>query len=200
MPHTLEKQAVAAGPAILPSRRKACAKGTLIDPDARDGTITSAGPTLMIPIQSVSSAPADIEARRCTAPFTERPSLAITQAICDYRGARALMVRSIWARTPMRCRARRSGARSRCWPPNAVETIIQRDDGVTPTPVISRAILGYNRGARTPSRGWDRDHAVPQSPWKTVVSSTTHLTAGPADTDVTDWVQNGANDLLRSGK
>ena len=35
---------------------------------------------------------------------------------------------------------------------NGVETIIQRDGGVTPTPVISRAILTYNRGRTSISR------------------------------------------------
>ena len=45
---------------------------------------------------------------------------------------------------------------------NGVETIIQRDDGVTPTPVISHAILVHNRGRRRASRRRHRHYAVAQ--------------------------------------
>ena len=67
---------------------------------------------------------------------------------------------------------------------NGVETIIQRDDGVTPTPVISRAILVYNRGRTehladgiviTPSHNPPEDGGFKYNP----------TNGGPADTDVT---------------
>src|SRR5262249_34455301 len=81
---------------------------------------------------------------------------------------------------------------------NGVETIIQRDDGVTPTPVISRAILVYNRGRKqhradgiviTPSHNPPEDGGFKYNP----------VHGGPADTDVTRWVQDRANELLRGG-
>ena len=81
---------------------------------------------------------------------------------------------------------------------NGVETIIQENDGVTPTPVISHAILVYNRGRKehfadgiviTPSHNPPEDGGFKYNP----------PNGGPADTDVTGWVQNRANDLLRSG-
>jgi phosphoglucomutase len=81
---------------------------------------------------------------------------------------------------------------------NGVETIIQRDDGVTPTPVISRAILTHNRGRSkgladgiviTPSHNPPEDGGFKYNP----------TNGGPADTDVTAWVQDRANDLLRAG-
>ena len=81
---------------------------------------------------------------------------------------------------------------------NQVETIIQRDDGVTPTPVISRSILTHNRGRSdgladgiviTPSHNPPEDGGFKYNP----------TNGGPADTDVTAWVQNRANDLLRAG-
>jgi phosphoglucomutase len=79
---------------------------------------------------------------------------------------------------------------------NNVETIIQRDNGVTPTPVISRAILAYNRGRKehladgiviTPSHNPPEDGGFKYNP----------TNGGPADTDVTRWVEDRANDLLR---
>jgi phosphoglucomutase len=78
---------------------------------------------------------------------------------------------------------------------NGVETIIQENDAVTPTPVISRAILVYNRGRKdhladgiviTPSHNPPEDGGFKYNP----------PNGGPADTDVTHWVQDRANDLL----
>src|SRR5262245_1785494 len=81
---------------------------------------------------------------------------------------------------------------------NEVETVIQRDDGVTPTPVISRAILVYNRSRKdhladgiviTPSHNPPSDGGFKYNP----------TNGGPADTDVTRWVQDRANTLLKAG-
>src|SRR5205814_4201097 len=82
--------------------------------------------------------------------------------------------------------------------PNGVETIIQREDGVTPTPVVSHAILVHNRGRRehladgivvTPSHNPPEDGGFKYNP----------PNGGPADTDVTGWVEDRANQLLRAG-
>jgi phosphoglucomutase len=79
-----------------------------------------------------------------------------------------------------------------------VETIIQRDDGYTPTPSISRAILVYNRAKKagladgvvvTPSHNPPADGGFKYNPPE----------GGPADTDITDWIQQHANDLVRGG-
>jgi phosphoglucomutase len=81
---------------------------------------------------------------------------------------------------------------------NEVETVIQQHDGVTPTPVISRAILVYNRGRTahladgivvTPSHNPPEDGGFKYNP----------PNGGPADTDVTQWVEERANALLEGG-
>ena len=81
---------------------------------------------------------------------------------------------------------------------NDVPTVIQRDDGFTPTPVISHAILVYNRGRRdgladgiviTPSHNPPEDGGFKYNP----------PNGGPADTDVTKWIEARANALLRDG-
>jgi phosphoglucomutase len=81
---------------------------------------------------------------------------------------------------------------------NNVETIIQREDGATPTPVISRAILVYNRNRKehladgiviTPSHNPPEDGGFKYNP----------PNGGPADTDVTHWVESRANELLQAG-
>jgi phosphoglucomutase len=81
---------------------------------------------------------------------------------------------------------------------NCVQTVIQADDGAAPTPVISRAILVHNRGRTagladgiviTPSHNPPQDGGFKYNP----------TNGGPADTDVTKWVQDRANELLRGG-
>src|SRR6202035_1171560 len=81
---------------------------------------------------------------------------------------------------------------------NNLETIIQEGEGVTPTPVISRAILVYNRTRKkhlsdgiviTPSHNPPEDGGFKYNP----------TNGGPADTDVTHWVEGRANELLRAG-
>src|SRR6266403_851464 len=81
---------------------------------------------------------------------------------------------------------------------NDVETFIQRDNGFTPTPVISRAILTYNRERSdspadgiviTPSHNPPSDGGFKYNP----------PNGGPADTDVTSVVQDMANAFLRAG-
>ena len=81
---------------------------------------------------------------------------------------------------------------------NSVTVILQADDGVTPTPVISHAILRHNRSRRdhladgiviTPSHNPPEDGGIKYN----------GANGGPADTDVTRWVQDRANDLMRGG-
>jgi phosphoglucomutase len=135
--------------------------------------------------------------------FTEAHILAITQAICDYR--RSLGDRRQGTDGPLymgKDTHAVSGPAQRTalevLAANGVETIIQRDDGVTPTPVISRAILVYNRKRQkhladgiviTPSHNPPEDGGFKYNP----------TNGGPADTDVTKWVEDRANELLRAG-
>ena len=80
---------------------------------------------------------------------------------------------------------------------NGVETVIQRDDGFTPTPVVSHAILVHNRARTdrlsdgiviTPSHNPPEDGGFKYNP----------TNGGPADTDVTQWIEHRANELLRN--
>ena len=128
--------------------------------------------------------------------FTEAHVLAITQAICDYRKTQGTtgplyMGKDTHAlSSPAQCSALEVLAA------NKVETIIQENDGVTPTPVISHAVLVCNRTRQdgwadgiviTPSHNPPEDGGFKYNP----------PNGGPADTEVTRWIQNRANDLLR---
>ena len=79
---------------------------------------------------------------------------------------------------------------------NGVDTMIQRDNGVTPTPVISRAILVYNRDRKDAPRRWHCHYALAQSARgrRLQVQSDERR---PCRYGCDRWVQDRANELLR---
>ena len=79
--------------------------------------------------------------------FTEAHILAITQAICDYRPSRDQRS-ALHGEGHSRASGPAQQTALEVLAANDVETIIQQGEGVTPTPVISRAILVYNRGRK----------------------------------------------------
>jgi phosphoglucomutase len=196
MPGTLEKQSVNA--TISPLAGKPAPKEMLIDVARLEKDYFERHPDLSDPTQLVSFGTSGHRGSPLQGTFTEAHILAITQAICDYRreagtdgplymGKDTHAVSGPAQRTALEVLAA-----------NHVETIIQQADGVTPTPVISRAILVYNRGRKehladgivvTPSHNPPEDGGFKYNP----------TNGGPADTDVTRWVEDRANDLLRAG-
>ena len=130
--------------------------------------------------------------------FTEAHILAITQAICDYRHSQGIDGPLYMGKDTHALSAPAQRTALEVLAANAVETIIQQDDGVTPTPVISWNILVYNRDRTqhladgiviTPSHNPPEDGGFKYNP--------PH--GGPADLDVTAWVEHRANALLRAG-
>jgi phosphoglucomutase len=128
--------------------------------------------------------------------FTEAHIAAITQAICDYRSIQAITGPLYLGKDTHALSGPAQATALEVLAANDVETIIQRNDGVTPTPVISRTILAYNRDRQqqladgivvTPSHNPPEDGGFKYN----------LPNGGPADTDVTEWVQKRANDLLR---
>ncbi|HSV12786.1 MAG TPA: phosphoglucomutase (alpha-D-glucose-1,6-bisphosphate-dependent) [Tepidisphaeraceae bacterium] len=130
--------------------------------------------------------------------FTESHILAITQAIAEHRKSKGIdgplymgkdthALSTVAQRTALEVLAG-----------NGVEVNVARQDGVTPTPVISWWILTHNHGRKsglsdgiviTPSHNPPSDGGFKYNP----------TNGGPADTDVTSWIQNRANELLKSG-
>ena len=130
--------------------------------------------------------------------FTEAHILAISQAICEYRRLKETAGPLYVGKDTHALSGPAQRTALEVLAANGVETIIQRDDDVTPTPVISRAILVYNRRRHahladgiviTPSHNPPEDGGFKYNP----------PDGGPADTDVTNWVEDRANELLRKG-
>jgi phosphoglucomutase len=121
---------------------------------------------------------------------------AITQAICDYRRLRGIDGPLYMGKDTHAVSGPAQSVALEVLAGNGVETIVQRAGGFTPTQVISRAILVWNRGRQrqladgiiiTPSHNPPEDGGFKYNP--------PH--GGPADTDVTRWIQDRANELLQ---
>ena len=129
--------------------------------------------------------------------FTEAHILAITQAICDYRRGQGIDGPVYMGKDTHALSGPAERTALEVLAANGVDTIIQSDGAVTPTPAISRMIIVYNRGRKqgladgiiiTPSHNPPEDGGFKYNP----------PNGGPADTDVTKWIQDRANELLRS--
>ncbi len=130
--------------------------------------------------------------------FTEAHILAITQAACEYRKAQGHTGPLFMGKDTHAASTPAQRTALEVLAANGVETIIQSNDGFTPTPVISRAILVHNRGRKdgfadgliiTPSHNPPTDGGMKYNP----------PNGGPAESDATTWIQDRANMLLRAG-
>jgi phosphoglucomutase len=155
-------------------------------------------PDLDDPEQRVSFGTSGHRGSSLSGSFTEAHILAITQAICDFRRAHGTNGPLFMGKDTHALSGPAQRTALEVLAANGVETVIQRDDGVTPTPVISRAILVHNRRRAgqladgiivTPSHNPPEDGGFKYNP----------TNGGPADTDVTHWIERRANELLRGG-
>jgi phosphoglucomutase len=153
-------------------------------------------PELSDPTQLVSFGTSGHRGSALNGTFTEAHILAITQAVCDYRRAHGVTGPLYIGKDTHALSDPAQRTAVEVLAANNVETILQRNDGVTPTPVISHAILVYNRGRKdgladgivvTPSHNPPEDGGFKYNP----------TNGGPADTDVTGWIQDRANALLK---
>jgi phosphoglucomutase len=197
MPHTLGTQSAAAGPALSSLAGKPAPREMLIDPAGLEKEYFERKPDVSDRNQLVAFGTSGHRGSPLHGTFTEAHILAITQAICDYRRSQKTDGPLYMGKDTHALSAPAQRTALEVLAANGAETIIQENDGVTPNPVISRAILVYNRNRKdhladgiviTPSHNPPEDGGFKYNP----------PNGGPADTDVTRWVQDRANDLLRA--
>ncbi len=130
--------------------------------------------------------------------FTEAHVLAVTQAICEYRAAQGTTGPLFVGADTHALSEAAFGSALEVLAANGVETVVQAGRGYTPTPVVSHAILTYNRGRAdgladgvviTPSHNPPEDGGFKYNP----------PTGGPADTRATRTIEARANQLLEAG-
>ncbi|HUI52460.1 MAG TPA: phosphoglucomutase (alpha-D-glucose-1,6-bisphosphate-dependent), partial [Terriglobales bacterium] len=183
---------------VSPLAGKPAPKEMLIDVAKLERDYFEKRPDVNDPTQLVSFGTSGHRGSPFLSTFTEAHILAITQAICEYRKAQGTVGPLFMGKDTHAISGAAQRTALEVLAANGVETVIQSEDGVTPTPVISREILVYNRGRKerladgiviTPSHNPPRDGGFKYNP----------PNGGPADTDATGWIQKRANDLLRGG-
>lgn len=127
--------------------------------------------------------------------FNENHIVAITQAICEYRAAQQTTGPLYLGKDTHALSEPAFATTLEILAANNVDVMIDQNDGYTPTPVISHAILAYNRGRMsgladgiviTPSHNPPEDGGIKYNPPQ----------GGPADTQITKWIEDRANALL----
>jgi phosphoglucomutase len=127
--------------------------------------------------------------------FTEDHIMAISQAICEYRASKGITGPLFVGKDTHALSTPAEKTALQVFAANGVTVMIDKDGGYTPTPVISHAILAYNKDRSegladgvviTPSHNPPDNGGFKYNP----------PNGGPADTDVTGWIADRANELL----
>ncbi len=155
-------------------------------------------PDVVDPAQRVSFGTSGHRGSSLRGGFNEAHVLAITQAICEYRGGQGITGPLYIGRDTHALSEPAFVNALEVLAANGIETMIDSADGYTPTPALSHAILTYNRARKnghadgiviTPSHNPPEDGGFKYNP--------PH--GGPADTDVTRWIESRANEHLGNG-
>ena len=167
----------------------------LVDVSKLIAAYSSEKPDAMVREQQVAFGTSGHRGSSFKQSFNEWHILAITQAICEYRASQGTTGPLYLGRDTHALSGPACASALEVLAANGVEVMIDQDGGYTPTPVISHAILTYN-GERTsgladgivitPSHNPPEDGGIKYNP--------PH--GGPADTQVTKWIEDRANALL----
>ncbi|MGQ0665894.1 MAG: phosphoglucomutase (alpha-D-glucose-1,6-bisphosphate-dependent) [Nitrospiraceae bacterium] len=184
--------------AIHPLAGKPAPASSLVDLAKLLAAYATEKPDPAIPQQRVSFGTSGHRGSSFKRSFNEHHILAVAQAVCDYRAAQNI-TGPLYLGMDTHALSRPAFASAiEVLAANGVEVMIDRDSGFTPTPVISHAILSYNRGHTsgfadgiviTPSHNPPEDGGIKYNPPQ----------GGPADTAITKWIEDRANTLLADG-
>ncbi|MBK6423278.1 MAG: alpha-D-glucose phosphate-specific phosphoglucomutase [Gemmatimonadetes bacterium] len=158
-------------------------------------------PDLADPAQRVSFGTSGHRGTPGNGTFTAAHIRAISQAIAEYRAAQGTTGPLFLGKDTHALSRAAERTALEVLLAHGVDVVVQPADGYAPTPVISHAILGHNARRRpgepeadgiviTPSHNPPEDGGFKYNP----------PNGGPADTDVTGWVQNRANAILAGAK
>jgi phosphoglucomutase len=150
------------------------------------------------PLQLVSFGTSGHRGSSLKGSFNEAHILAVSQAIAEYRAGKGITGPLFVGKDTHALSEPAFRTAVEVFAANGVETVVQEGGGYTPTPVISHAILEWNRGRTsglgdgvviTPSHNPPEDGGFKYNP----------PSGGPADPEITDAVQARANEILKSG-
>jgi phosphoglucomutase len=181
--------------AIHPDAGKPVAKANLTDIAELVSLYYETQPDVTHPDQKVAFGTSGHRGTSLNTSFTEDHIMAISQAICEYRAEQGINGPLFIGKDTHALSTPAEKTALQVFAANGVTAMIDKDGGYTPTPVISHAILEYNKGRTegladgvviTPSHNPPDNGGFKYNP----------PNGGPADTDVTSWIADRANELL----
>ncbi len=181
--------------AIHPDAGHPVAKEALTDVAELVSLYYETGPDVANPDQKVAFGTSGHRGSSLKGSFTRGHIMAISQAICEYRTSQGISGPLFMGKDTHALSTPAEKTALQVFAANEVTVMIDRDGGYTPTPVISHAILTYNKNRSgeladgvviTPSHNPPDNGGFKYNP--------PH--GGPADTDATGWIADRANELL----
>jgi phosphoglucomutase len=170
----------------------------LIDVDRLIAAYYDGRPDVAVPSQRVAFGTSGHRGSAVTTSFNENHILATTQAICRYRHGKGIDGPLFLGRDTHALSEPAFLTAIEVLVANGVDVMVDSADGYTPTPAVSHAILVHNRGRSdrladgivvTPSHNPPADGGFKYNP----------PNGGPADAEVTGWIETEANALLGAG-
>ncbi len=170
----------------------------LVDLDRLIGAYHDVRPDPADPTQRVAFGTSGHRGSSFNGAFNEAHIVAMTEAICRYRSTQGTDGPLFVGRDTHALSEPAFRTSLEVLVANGVDVRVDQADGYTPTPVVSHAILGHNRGLRehladgiviTPSHNPPEDGGFKYDP----------PDGGPADASITGWIQDAANELLTAG-
>jgi phosphoglucomutase len=187
-----------AAPNVSPMAGKLAAPSALVDIPKLVTAYYTEVPDPSVPRERVAFGTSGHRGSAFDKTFNEQHVVAISQAICEYRTQRGIDGPLFLGIDTHALSTPASASALEVLTANVVEVMIAENDDYTPTPAVSHAILTYNRGRAagladgiviTPSHNPPADGGFKYNP----------PNGGPADTDVTRWIESRANELLEAG-
>lgn len=183
---------------LHPLAGKPAPKEMLVNVSALVDAYYSGHPDVSNPAERVSFGTSGHRGCSLKNSFNEDHILAVSQAICLYRQKKGINGPLFMGMDTHAVSPQAQMTALEVFAANGVDVMVQRSGGFTPTPVISHAILTHNRARKagladgivvTPSHNPPEDGGFKYNPPQ----------GGPADTDITDWIAQKANELLTAG-
>jgi phosphoglucomutase len=175
----------------------------LIDVAALERDYFARRPDLENPASLVSFGTSGHRGSPLDGTFTETHILAITQAICECRAGQGIAGPLYLGKDTHGASRMAERTALEVLAANGVRVVLQAGDGCTPTPVISRAILVHNRAGKSGGSMSDQADGIvitpSHNPPRDGGFKYNTPNGGPADTDVTGWIERRANELLAAG-
>jgi phosphoglucomutase len=184
--------------ALHPLAGKPAPESMLVDPRSLVRAFYEQRPSADAPGERVSFGTSGHRGSALRRTFNEDHILAMSHAICDYRTSKGIDGPLFLGRDTHALSLPATWAACECLAARGVDVRIAEGDAFTPTPAVSHAVIAANRaGARgradgivvTPSHNPPEDGGFKYNP----------PNGGPADTDVTSWIEARANELLAEG-